>query len=244
MIDFSAPINPNEEVPERCTEKLVDLVFVLATKLDLNVNDMRELLDTSLKEHTIKFETITNQVNDNFQNLNNEIEKLKLENKAQNDTIAEMKENHGRAVANHDKLQADFTKLNDDYQNRVVQDHGDRVKTAETNIAKLEESLAKLKKDTIKDFENSIKKIESMEIDLLNKMEAHGKSQNTKWLKHNQETEDKMNKTIENVNVRLDDHDVRLLKLNEETHQHRADFLRYKEDNDNVINEIKDALAR
>ena len=44
--------------------------------------------------------------------------------------------------------------------------------------------------------------------------------------------------------MRLDDHDVRLLKLNEETHQHRADFLRYKEDNDNVINEIKDALAR
>lgn len=244
MIDFSAPINPNEEVPERCTEKLVDLVFVLATKLDLNVNDMRELLDTSLKEHTIKFETITNQINDNFQNLNNEIEKLKSENQAQNDTIAEMKENHRQAVDNHDKLQADFTKLNDDYQTRVVQDHGERVKTSENNISKLEENLAKLKKDCIKDFENSIKKIESMEIDLLNKMEAHGKSQNSKWLRQNQETEEKMCKTIETVNSRLDDHDVKILKLNEETHQARADFLKYKEDNDNVINEIKDALAR
>ena len=62
-------------------------MFVLATKLDLNVNDMRELLETSLKDHAEKFESLANKVNDNFQSLNSEIDKLKEENRIQNEKI-------------------------------------------------------------------------------------------------------------------------------------------------------------
>ena len=67
----------NEEIPERCTEKLVDLVFVLATKLDLNVNDMRELLDGSVKETGARFEVVTTKMTDNFQSLTEQLERLR-----------------------------------------------------------------------------------------------------------------------------------------------------------------------
>ena len=56
---------------------MVDLVFVLATKLDLNVNDMRELLDGSVKETAARFEVVTTKMSDNFQSLSEQLEKLR-----------------------------------------------------------------------------------------------------------------------------------------------------------------------
>ena len=56
---------------------MVDLVFVLATKLDLNVNDMRELLDASVKETAARFEVVTNKMTDNFQSLSEQLERLR-----------------------------------------------------------------------------------------------------------------------------------------------------------------------
>ena len=222
----------------------MDLVFVLATKLDLNVNDMRELLDNSLKDNSLQFESMTNKMNDNFQQLNSEIEKLKNENKHQNETIEHMKEQHRVAVNNHEKLQESFTKLSEDYQTRVVDNHGDRLKNAELNIVKLEENVGKLKKDCIDDFEKSVKKIENMEIDLLNKMEAHGKSQNSKWMKQSLDTEEKTNKSFRSVTTRLDDHDVRIINLKDEVKHNKEDFVRYQEENNNTIKNIQEALAR
>ena len=55
----------------------MDLVFVLATKLDLNVNDMRELLDASVKETAARFEVVTTKITDNFQSLSEQLERLR-----------------------------------------------------------------------------------------------------------------------------------------------------------------------
>ena len=55
----------------------MDLVFVLATKLDLNVNDMRELLDGSVKETAARFEVVTAKMTDNFQSLSEQLERLR-----------------------------------------------------------------------------------------------------------------------------------------------------------------------
>ena len=124
---FSPTLNPNEEVPERCTEKLVDLVFVLATKLDLNVNDMRETLESTIKEHLCKFETSNNKIDDNHQSLLKEIEDLKNENNLQNEKIIKLSQNHEIATKNFNELLSDFSKLNGNYQATVVQNHGQRI---------------------------------------------------------------------------------------------------------------------
>ena len=55
----------------------MDLVFVLATKLDLNVNDMRELLDASVKETAARFEVVTAKITDNHQSLSEQLERLR-----------------------------------------------------------------------------------------------------------------------------------------------------------------------
>ena len=55
----------------------MDLVFVLATKLDLNVNDMRELLDGSVKETAARFEVVTTKMTDNHQSLSEQLERLR-----------------------------------------------------------------------------------------------------------------------------------------------------------------------
>ena len=55
----------------------MDLVFVLATKLDLNVNDMRELLDASVKETAARFEVVTTKITDNHQSLSEQLERLR-----------------------------------------------------------------------------------------------------------------------------------------------------------------------
>ena len=55
----------------------MDLVFVLATKLDLNVNDMRELLDGSVKETAARFEVVTTKMSDNHQSLSEQLERLR-----------------------------------------------------------------------------------------------------------------------------------------------------------------------
>ena len=55
----------------------MDLVFVLATKLDLNVNDMRELLDASVKETAARFEVVTTKMTDNHQSLSEQLERLR-----------------------------------------------------------------------------------------------------------------------------------------------------------------------
>ena len=52
-------------------------MFVLATKLDLNVNDMRELLDGSVKETAARFEVVTTKMTDNFQSLSEQLERLR-----------------------------------------------------------------------------------------------------------------------------------------------------------------------
>ena len=52
-------------------------MFVLATKLDLNVNDMRELLDGSVKETAARFEVVTTKMSDNFQSLSEQLERLR-----------------------------------------------------------------------------------------------------------------------------------------------------------------------
>ena len=104
MITISASPNVNDVVPERCTEKLVDLVFVLATKLDINVNDMRTMLDDNTKENMEKFETVHAKQEENLTSLNNKIHQLEEENTHQNEKFMALSNHHENTVMKHQHL--------------------------------------------------------------------------------------------------------------------------------------------
>ena len=91
-------------MPERCTEKLVDLVFVLATKLDINVNDMRTMLDNNTKENLEKFESVHTKQEENLETLNNKICQLEEENANQNEKLLLLHDNHEKAVDIQNRL--------------------------------------------------------------------------------------------------------------------------------------------
>ena len=68
----------------------MDLVFVLATKLDLNVNDMREMLENSMKENCQKFDDLSSKLGAEVEDLTEKIRKLEEENKAQTERISRL----------------------------------------------------------------------------------------------------------------------------------------------------------
>ena len=217
-------------------------MFVLATKLDLNVNDMRELMESSLKDHALKFESMTNKVNDNFQTLNNEIDKLKEENRLQNEKISQLSSNHEIASKDHLNLFNNFNLLNADYTKTVVEDHGARLNQAESCLSNLEDNVSRLRKEMKTEHDHSVKKMESLETDILDKMEANGKSLDCKWLRRNEEMEDRRNKSESTINGKLNEHGSRITMLDEKVAQDSKTFLDYKDLNEGNIREIKDIL--
>ena len=218
-------------------------MFVLATKLDLNVNDMRELMESSLKDQALKYEAMTNKVNENFQTLNNEIDKLKEENRLQNEKISQLSSNHEIASKDHLNLFNNFNLLNADYNKTVVEDHGTRLNKAESCLSNLEDNVSRLRKEMKTEHEQSVQKMESLETDILDKMEANGKSLDCKWLKRNDDMEEKRNKSETAIRDKLDAHQSGIEKLSEKVTQNNKTFLEYQNLNEGNIMEIKDILA-
>ena len=85
--------------------------------------------------------------------------------------------------------------------------------------------------------------MESLETDILNKLEANGKSLNCKWSKRNDETEEKINKSVSTIDEKLEEQTSRISQLDDNVLQNHKIFLEYKDSNDGVISEIKDTLA-
>lgn len=104
IVNFRDSPNVNDVVPERCTEKLVDLVFVLATKLDINVNEMRAMLDANTQENIQKFDTVHARQQDNLETLNVKIQQLEDENNIQNEKLFELSQHHENTLLQHQQL--------------------------------------------------------------------------------------------------------------------------------------------
>ena len=102
---YRASPSGGEVAAERSTEKLVDLVFVLATKLDINVNDMRALLNNNAKQNFEHFEAINNTQEENLEILTNKIENLREDNKNQTKKIEMLTDDHENTLLMHNQLQ-------------------------------------------------------------------------------------------------------------------------------------------
>ena len=174
-------------MPEKCTEKLVDLVFVLATKLDLNVNDMRELLDNSMKENCQKFEELAGRLREEVGHLSEKISRLEEENRGQNERLLTLETEARLAAAKHGGLEADFTSLRDDYNSLVVEEYGARLTSLEGGQRDLYQKFSEQNKENIERFGETISRIENTEIQLVRQMEDTGKSLESAWNKKDEE---------------------------------------------------------
>ena len=169
---------------------------------------------------------------------------LREENRQQNERLTILTANADTAAKNHSDLANNFQKLSLDFQKTVVEDHGSRLKTAEGKISSLEDNLSKLRRDCKNDYEKCVLKMENTETEILNKMEANGKSLNTQWMKNNEETEAKINKTISIMNTKLGEHDANICKLQEKTLMNEQAIIEYKKQNGDMVAEIKEILER
>ena len=87
---------------------MVDLVFVLATKLDLNVNDMRSLLNNNAKQNMEQFEAINNKQDEDIETLNKKIDNLRKENRQQRERFTNLADQHENTLAMYNKLKGNF----------------------------------------------------------------------------------------------------------------------------------------
>ena len=169
---------------------------------------------------------------------------LREENRQQNERLTILTANADTAAKNHSDLANNFQKLSLNFEKTVVEDHGSRLKTAEGKISSLENNLSKLRRDCKNDYEKCVLKMENTETEILNKMEANGKSLNTQWTKNNEETEAKINKTISIMNTKLGEHDANICKLQEKTLMNEQAIIEYKKQNGDMVAEIKEILER
>ena len=169
---------------------------------------------------------------------------LREENRQQNERLTFLTANADTANKNHSDLANNFQKLSLNFEKTVVEDHGSRLKTAEGKISSLEDNLSKLRRDCKNDYEKCVLKMENTETEILNKMEANGKSLNIQWMKNNEETEAKINKTISIMNTKLEEHDANICKLHEKSLMNEQAITEYKKQNGDMVAEIKEILER
>ena len=80
-------------------------MFVLATKLDINVNDMRSLLNNNAKQNLERFAAINNKQEEHLETLNNKVQNLKEENNKQSENIAKLTDHHENTLLQHKQLE-------------------------------------------------------------------------------------------------------------------------------------------
>ena len=85
-------IVPNEEetAAERCSEKLVDLVVLLTTKLDNNVEDLRKELTDNINENIERFEKVQQQQEEEYGKLCLQLQLCNEENDRLNKMLGEV----------------------------------------------------------------------------------------------------------------------------------------------------------
>ena len=124
-------------------------MFVLATKLDLNVNDMREMLENSMKENCQKFDDLSSKLGTEVEDLTDKIRKLEEENKAQTERISRLEAESSRAAASHGALETKVSGLTETFTSVVLGQHGARLGDLEEAGQELESRLVQQKTENI-----------------------------------------------------------------------------------------------
>ena len=219
-------------------------MFVLATKLDLNVNDMRELLENSMKENCQKFEELTNKLRMEVDHLSEKINELEAENRGQNERLKILETEASQAAVKHDGLQSDLTCLRDDYDRLVVEEYGARLTSREGGHHHLKENLSQQNKENIDKLGEMVLNMEDMKKKLIWTMGETGKSLEAAWREREEENKAWLAKSFAGVDGRLEEDDKRLSELTNRVEDNTNQSREYQQNNDEKITMMNDILLR
>ena len=231
-------------IPEKCTEKLVDLVFVLATKLDLNVNDMRELLENSMKENCQKFDDLSSKLKVEVGDLSEKITKLEVENQAQTERISQLETENSRAAAKHQALLSDLTSLTESFSSVVLTQHGTRLAELEEGQQDLETRLANHNRENINTHRQTLVRMENMERDLVGKVEDTAESLTTAWTRRDEDNKAALAESLAGLGERLEGEERKLSELTNTVETNIGLAREYQLSNDSNIKGLNEILIR
>ena len=231
-------------IPEKCTEKLVDLVFVLATKLDLNVNDMREMLENSMKENCQKFEDLNSKLKVEVEDLREKITKLEEDNRAQTERICQLETESSSAATKHTGLQAEVTSLTESFTTVVVSQHGARLAELEEGQQDLETRLAHHNMENINTHSQTVVRLETMERDLARKVEDSAESLTAAWTRQDEDNKAELAESLGGLRARLEEEERRLAELASTVETNIGLAGEYQQNNDHNIRGLNQILTR
>ena len=222
----------------------MDLVFVLATKLDLNVNDMRELLENSMKENCQKFDDLRSKLKVEVGDLSEKISKLEEENRAQTERISQLETESCSAAAKHQALLSDFTSLTETFSSVVVTQHGSRLAELEEGQQDLETRLAHHNKENINTHSQTLVRMENMERDLARKVEDTAEGLTTVWTRRDEDNKAALADSLAGLGERLEGDERKLSELGSTVETNIELAREYQLNNDNNIKGLNEVLIR
>ena len=231
-------------IPEKCTEKLVDLVFVLATKLDLNVNDMRELLENSMKENCQKFDELSSKLKAEVEDLSEKISRLEEENKAQTERICRLESESSSAAGRHGALVSEVSALTENFSTVVLSQHGARLAELEEGQQGLESRLAELNTENINTHGQTLARVDNLERDLARRLEETGQSLSAVWTRRDEENQAALADSLAGLGERLEGEERKLAELTNTVETNIELAGEYQQNNDQRIKVLNDILMR
>ena len=222
----------------------MDLVFVLATKLDLNVNDMREMLENSMKENCKKFDDLSNKLSVEVTDLSEKITKLEEENRAQTERIRQLETESCSAATKHQALLTDLSCLNESFTSVVVTQHGARLAELEEAGQDLETRLAHHNMENINTHSQNLVRMETLERDLGRKVEDSAELLTTAWTRRDEENKAELAESLAGLTERLEEDERKLSELTNTVETNIEEAGQYQVNNDNNIKGVKEILTR
>ena len=222
----------------------MDLVFVLATKLDLNVNDMREMLENSMKENCQKFDDLSSKLKVEVEDLSEKIRKLQEENKAQTERISQLETESRRASSEHNALQTEVSALSENFSLVVLTQHGTRLAELEDSQQELEARLAQSNMENINTHGQTVARMEAVERELGRKVEDTAQSLTTAWAMKDEDNRAALAESLAGLNDRLESEERRLSELSNTVETQIQLTGEYQQSNDNKIKGLNDIIMR
>ena len=219
-------------------------MFVLATKLDLNVNDMREMLENSMKENCQKFDDLSSKLGAEVEDLTEKIRKLEEENKAQTERISRLEAESSRAAVSHGALETEVSGLKETFTSVVLGQHGARLAELEEAGQELESRLVQQKTENINTHGQTLARMETMERELGRKVEETAELLTAAWTKQEEENKAALGQSLAALDERLERDERRLSELNNTMETNIELTTEYQQNNDHRIKVLNDTLMR
>ena len=189
-----------------CSEKLVDLVFILATKLDRNVDDMRSQLQESAASTEEKFSRLDGLASEQAEACSQQKNESSEERVALQKRLEDLQQHQEELLLRHQELVTRFDELKQSYDT-VVNSHDKVLEKQTKNISKLEGRAGEQEKKQEQQQEETRREFKSVTDHIMNHIAEKNANLNAALEKDKEEADKKMDKVLELIHNQLGNHE-------------------------------------